>query len=211
MPKGKKAIGCKWVYRKKESISGRGETYKARLVAKGYSQREGIDYNEIFSPVVKHTSIRVILAMVAMHDMELEQLDVKTVFLHGDLEEEIYMQQSEGFEKEGMKNHVCRLKKSLYGLKQSPQQWYKRFDSFMVTRGYKRCEYDCCVYFKIVDDGSLVLLTLYVDDMLVAAKSKQKIKELKNLLSGEFDMKDLGTAKKILGIEIHRDRRMGKL
>lgn len=211
LPKGKKAIGCKWVYRKKEATSGKGETYKARLVAKGYSQREGIDYNEIFSPVVKHTSIRAILAMVAMHDMELEQLDVKTAFLHGDLEEEIYMQQPEGFEKEGMKNHVCRLKKSLYGLKQSPRQWYKRFDSFMVTHGYKRCEYDCCVYFKIDDDGSLVLLTLYVDDMLVAAKSKQKIKELKNMLNEEFDMKDLGIAKKILGIEIHRDRKMGKL
>lgn len=102
------------------------------LVGKDFTQREGIDYNEVFSPVVNHSSIRVLLALVALHNLELEQLDVKTAFLHGELEEQIYMSQPEGFVTLSKKNHVCLLKKSLYGLKQSPRQWYKRFDTFMI-------------------------------------------------------------------------------
>ena len=122
LPKDKKTVGCKWIFKKKEGIPGVEDArYKARLVAKGYSQKKGIDFNEVFSPVVKHTSIRVLLAMVAMYDMELEQLDVKTAFLHGNLEEVIYMDQPEGFQIEGKEDQVCRLKKSLYGLKQSPR------------------------------------------------------------------------------------------
>ena len=128
---------------------------------------------------------------------------MKTTFLHGDLEEEIYMQQLEGFKEPGKEDYVCLLKISLYGLKQSPRQWYKWFDSFRVTHGYMCYEYDCCVYFRALVDGSYIFLTLYIDDMLVAAKSKQEIVKLKSLLSSEFDMKDLGAAKKILGIEIH--------
>src|SRR5262249_25578014 len=139
LPKGKKAIGCKWLYRKKE-VSSELEPprYKARLVAKGYAQKKGIDFTEIFSPVVKHCSIRIMLAMVAIWDLELEQLDVKTAFLHGDLDEEIYMLQPEGFIHRGSEKLVCKLKRSLYGLKQAPRMWYKRFDSFMLTHGYSR-------------------------------------------------------------------------
>uniref|UniRef100_A0A2N9GMG5 Integrase catalytic domain-containing protein n=1 Tax=Fagus sylvatica TaxID=28930 RepID=A0A2N9GMG5_FAGSY len=155
LPKGKKPIGCKWVFKKKEAVSEKeGERFKARLVAKGYSQRHGIDYDEVFSPVVRHTSIRAVLALVADQDLELEQLDVKTAFLHGNLEEEIFMEQPEGFKQPGTENLVCRLKKSLYGLKQSPRQWYKRFDSYMIQIGYTRCEYDCCVYVRILEDGT---------------------------------------------------------
>ena len=106
------------------------------MVAKGYSQREGIDFNEVFSPVMRHSSIHVVLAMVALFDLELEQLDVKKAFLHGELKEQIYMHQLEGFVIEGKEDHVCLLKKSLYGLKQSPRQWYKRFDTFMIGHGY---------------------------------------------------------------------------
>ena len=212
LPKGKKAIGCKWVFRKKDAILEKeGERFKAKLVAKGYSQRHGIDYNEVFSPVVRHTSIRVVLALVAHQDLELEQLDVKMAFLHGNLEEEIFMEQLEGFEKPGTKNLVYRLKKSLYGLKQSPRKCYKRFDSYMINIGYTHCEYDCCVYVKVLDDGSYIFLLLYVDDMLITVKSMCEVDRLKDFLHKEFDMKDLCTAKKILGMEIHKDKESRKL
>ena len=166
--------------RKKEEIPGAESVrYKARLVAKGYSQTEGVDFNEVFSPVVKHTSIRVLLAMVAWFDLELEQLDVKTTFLHGELEEKIFMHQPEGFVIEGKEDHMCRLKKSLYGLKQSPRQWYLRFDTFMIEHGYSRSKYDSCVYHRKLNDGSFVYLLLYVDDMLIAAKYISEVDKLK--------------------------------
>jgi hypothetical protein len=145
-----------------------------------------------------------------MHDLELEQLDVKTAFLHGELEEEIYMDQPEGFVVSGKEDLVCKLKRSLYGLKQSPQQWYERFDSFMLAHGFKRPQYDSCVYIKFVN-GSPIYLLLYVDDMLIAAKSMKEIATLKAQLSSEFEMKDLGHAKKILGMEIKRDRKSSLL
>lgn len=197
-PKGQKIVGCKWVFKIKEGTPGDAR-FKARLVAKGYTQREGVNFNEVFSPVVKHSSIRVLLAMVALLDSELEQLDVKTAFLYGELEEQIYMHQPEGFEIRGKKDHVCLLKKSLYGLKQSPRQWYKRFDTFMVGNGYCRSGYDNCVYHKKLPNGSFIYLLLYVDDMLIAAKDMFEINRLKAQLSGEFEMKDLGVAKKSLG------------
>ena len=132
LPKGKRPIGNKWVYTKNQGSPNQSTPrYKTRLVAKGFAQMEGIDYNEIFSPVVKHTSICILLALVTKYELELAQLYVKTAFLHGDLEEEIYMTQPCGFKVVGKDNHVCRLIKSLYGLKQSPRQWYKRFDQFI--------------------------------------------------------------------------------
>ena len=121
LPKGRKALANKWVYRLKHEENSVEPRYKARLVVKGYAQKEGIDFNEIFSPVVKLTSIRVVLGLVVIMNLELQQLDVKTAFLHGDLDEEIYMQQPEGYEIQGKENLVCRLKKSLYGLKQAPR------------------------------------------------------------------------------------------
>lgn len=211
-PNGQRIVGCKWIFRRKEGISGSSSVrYKARLVAKGFSQVEGVDFNDIFSPVVKHTSIRVLLAIVATKNLELEQLDVKTAFLHGELEEQIYMQQPEGFAEKGKEHMVCLLKKSLYGLKQSPRQWYKRFNAFITTQGFNRSKYDVCVYFKKIVDNSWVYLLLYVDDMLIAAKDIDEIKRLKVRLGKEFEMKDLGAAKKILGMEIQRDRKARRL
>ncbi|KAK1626214.1 hypothetical protein QYE76_000529 [Lolium multiflorum] len=125
LPKQKKAV-CKWIFKRKEGLSpNEPPRFKARLVAKGFSQIPGVDYNDVFSPVVKHSSIRAFFGIVAMHDLELEQLDVKTAFLHGELEEEIYMDQPEGYVVPGKEDLVCKLKRSLYGLKQSPRQWYK--------------------------------------------------------------------------------------
>ena len=121
------------------------------------------------------------------------------------------MHQPEGFEIHGKEDHVCLLKKSLYGLKQSPRQWYKHFDTFMVRNSYYRSAYDSCVYHKKHSNGSYVYLLLYVDDMLIAAKDMSEINRLKAQLNGEFEMKDLDTAKKILGMEIQRDRKAGKL
>ena len=148
-------------------------------MAEGYSQRQGVDYNDIFAPVVKHTSIRMLLSIVATQNLELVQMDVKTAFLHGEIEEEIYMKQPEGFEVAGKESHVCLLKKSLYGLKQSPRQWYKRFDAFMLGIGYHRSSYDSCCYYKKLTEGDLVYLLLYVDDMLIAAKHIDEITALK--------------------------------
>ncbi|CAL2228538.1 unnamed protein product [Prunus armeniaca] len=206
-PKDRKVIGCKWVFRKKEEMHGKGATiFKARLVAKGYLQKEGVDYDEIFSSVVKYISIRLLLSIVAQGDMEVEQKEVKTAFLHGYLDKDIYMSQPQGFVEASMENLVCRLKKSLYGPKKSPRQWNKCFDSFMMKIGYRRCESDCCVYTHAFKDGDIILLLLYVDDMLIACKDMSKILKLKTLLGMEFDMKDLGSAQKILGMDIRRDR-----
>ncbi|GJS53994.1 retrotransposon protein, putative, ty1-copia subclass [Tanacetum coccineum] len=204
-PPGQKLISCKWLYKIKERIEGiQKPRYKARLVARGYTHRACIDYNEVFSPMVRHTSIRVILSLTACEDYELEQLDVKTAFLHGILEETIYMRQPPGFE-EGTGNKVCLLKKSLYGLKQSLRQWYKRFDVYMISNGFSRSSYDSCVYFKEFTPGMYIYLLLYVDDMLIAYKSKSEIEYTKGLLRKEFDMKELGPTRKILGMEIVRD------
>ncbi|OMO73383.1 Integrase, catalytic core [Corchorus capsularis] len=187
LPKGVRPVGCKWVFKRKEGIPG-------------------VDLQ-----VVKHKTIRVLLAMVSTLDLYLEQLDVKTAFLHGNLEEQIYMSQPEGFIDSENEDHVCLLQKFLYGLKQSPRQWYKRFDSFMVSHDFARNQYDNCVYSKKLSDGSYIYLLLYVDDMLIAAKDLAEINSLKALLSSEFEMKDLGAAKKILGMEIWRDRKVGLL
>lgn len=205
-------IGCKWIFKKKEGATKEeGPRFKARLVAKGYSQKEGIDYQEIFSPVVKLVSIRFVLSAVVHFDMELQQMDVKTAFLHGFLEETIYMEQPEGYEDKEHPEKVCLLKRSLYGLKQSPRQWNQRFDQFMLKNQYSRSEFDSCVYYKELREGEFVYLLLYVDDILIASKNKRYVDELKSLLSSEFEMKDLGQAKKILGMEITRDRARGVL
>ena len=153
--------------------------YKARLIAKGFAQREGIDFNEIFSPIVKHTSVRMLLSLVCGFDSELEQMDVKTSFLHGDLEETILMKQPEGFEVQGIQNQVCKLNKSLYELKQSPRQWYRKFDNFMLVNGYTSSIYDSCVYLKRFNVGEMIYLLLCVDDMLIACRDNNEIKKLK--------------------------------
>ena len=148
LPQGRKPIGNKWVYKIKRNSDDQVEWYCARFVVKGYAQKEGIDFNEIFYSVVRINTICVVLAMCATFNLHLEQLDVKTAFLHRDLEEEIYMLQPEAFEEKGKDNLVCRLKKSLYGLKQAPRCWYKRFDSFIMSLGYNRLNAEPRTNFK---------------------------------------------------------------
>ncbi|CAL1406718.1 unnamed protein product [Linum trigynum] len=211
LPKGKRALKNKWVFKIKHDEHNRQPRFKARLVVKGFSQRKGIDFDEIFSPVVKMTSIRTVLGLAARLNLEVEQMDVKTAFLHGDLEEEIYMEQPEGFKKEKKEDYVCRLRKSLYGLKQTPRQWYKKFESVMGEQGYMKTTSDHCVFVKKFPDGDFIILLLYVDDMLIAGQNVSKINDLKKELSKSFAMKDLGPAKQILGVRIIRDRGAKKI
>ncbi|RVW83244.1 Retrovirus-related Pol polyprotein from transposon TNT 1-94 [Vitis vinifera] len=189
LPVGKKALHNKWVYRIKNEHDG-SKRYKARLVVKGFQQKEGIDYTEIFSPVVKMSTIRLVLGMVAAENLHLEQLDVKTAFLHGDLEEDLYMIQPEGFIVQGQENLVCKLRKSLYGLKQAPRQWYKKFDILCIELGSR--------------DVKLITVAMLRSDI-------EKINNLKKQLSKQFAMKDLGAAKQILGMRIIRDKANGTL
>lgn len=167
---------------------------------------EGVDYNEVFSPVVKHSFIRILLAIAAYFDLELDQMNVKTAFLHEILDEEIHMSQPEGFIEEGAKNKVYLLKKSLYDLKQSPRQWYFRFDEFIMTHDYHRSQYDSCVYFRNLSTCVGLYLLLYVDDMLIACNQREEMEKLKEELSSEFEMKNLGATSRILGMQIIRDR-----
>ncbi|KAL9249238.1 Retrovirus-related Pol polyprotein from transposon TNT 1-94-like protein [Drosera capensis] len=160
---------------------------------------------------MKMTSIRAVLGLVAGLDLELELLDVKTAFLHGDLEEEIYMVQPEGFEVKGKGHKVCKLRKSLYGLKQAPRQWYKKFDSFMTSHGYQRFKADPYVYFKRFANGKFLILLLYLDYMLVIGQDAQMIAMLKKEFSKAFDMKDMGQARQKLGMQITHDRKAKRL
>ena len=137
-------------------------------MAKGFRQEYGVDFDEIFSPVVKMTTLRFMLGVVAADNLELIQLDVKTTFLHGDLKEEIYMEQPKGFVATGQEHLVCRLRKSLYGLKQAPRQWYKKLDDFIQSIGLLKSDEDHCLFTKTAQDGSPIFLIIYVDDMLLS-------------------------------------------
>ena len=148
LPKGMRALKNKWVFKVKVEEHNLKPRYKARLIVKGFGQREGIDFDKIFSPVVKMSSIHTVLGLAASLNLEIEQMDVKTTFLHGDLEEEIYMEQPEGFKVDGKENFVCKLKKSLYGLKQAPRQWYKKFEYVMGEQGYKKTSSDNAYWYK---------------------------------------------------------------
>ena len=131
-------VSSKWIYKIKHDADGSIEKYKARFVARGFSQKEAIDYEETFSPVERHTSIRTIMALASMMKSNLHQMDVKTTFLNGVIEEEVYIEQPQGFEVEDRATHVCKLKKAMYGLKKAPRAWYGRIDSFLTSMGFKQ-------------------------------------------------------------------------
>ncbi|KAM2086334.1 hypothetical protein ACFX1R_023876 [Malus domestica] len=164
--KGIVPIGNKWVFKRKIGPEGNVETYKARLVAKGYRQREWIDYEETFSPIAMIKSILILLAIDAYHDYEIWQMDVKTAFLNGYLEEKLYMTQPEGFMSKSERTKVCKLQRSIYGLKQASRSWNIRFDTKIKTFGFTQNEDDNCVYQKVVGDA-VVFLVLYVNDILL--------------------------------------------
>ena len=206
LPDGIKPIGCKWIYKKKRDANGRVETYKARLVAKGYTQKEGIDYEETFSPVVMLKSIRILLSISAALDYEIWQMDVKTAFLNGYLEENIYMVQPNGFIAKGQEQKVCKLLRSIYGLKQASRSWNQRFDQAVKTFGFEQNVDEPCVY-KRIGEGKVVFLILYVDDILLIGNDVGTLSSVKLWLTQQFNMKDLGEANYVLGIKILRDRK----
>ena len=148
LPKGKRALVNKWIYKVKTREVGITPKYKARIVVKGFEQKKGVDFDEIFASIVKMKSIRIVLSIAVSMDLEIKQLDVKTTFLHGELDEDIYMQQPKGFVEKGKENLVCQRKKSLYGLKQAPHQWYKKFESFMLEHKFQKTRADHFVFAK---------------------------------------------------------------
>ena len=207
-PPNANVISSKWVYKTKEEQTTDGALgirRKSRLVARGFSQVQGIDYSETYAPVVKLTSVRVILALVACMGLLLHQMDVKTAFLNGDLKEVVFMEQPVGFEIGNPLKVVCRLLKSIYGLKQAPRQWYAKIDDFFIrTLGMERNPADDCVYVRR-KGGHILIIALYVDDLLIACDDMDMLNETKRQLSGRFKMKDLGESRIILGMDIARD------
>ena len=201
LPPGAKPIRCKWIFKKKLKPDGSIEKFKARLVAKGYSQKKDIDYFDTFSPVTRIASIRILIAIASIHKLIIHQMDVKTAFLNGDLEEEIYMDQPEGCIQPGTEHKVCKLVKSLYGLKQAPKQWHDKFDQVLVSNGYQINNADKCIYSKVVN-SDCVIICLYVDDMLIFGTNLDIVISTKMFLSSNFDMKDMGEADVILGIKL---------
>ena len=201
LPPNRQAVGCKWVFKVKHKSDGKVERFKARLVAKGYSQKYGLDYDETFSPVVRFSSIRTLLAFAVDKEMHIHQMDVETAFLNGSLEEEIYMEQPEGYVKPGNENLVCHLKKSLYGLKQSPRCWNKAFSVFLLSNGFVQSDADPCVFVK-KEEVSVIIIAVYVDDLILITDCMQRMSEIKKFLSEKFKMKDLGKLHYCLGITV---------
>jgi len=201
LPEDKKVIGCKWVYKVKHNADRSVNRYKARLVIKGYAQTYGIDYEETYNPVAKMTTVRAIIVMAASKGWSLHQMDVKNVFLHGDLREEVYMEQPLGYVDQTHPNLVCRLKKALYGLKQAPRAWSDKIGEYLVTNGFQTSNADFSLYVKKTDHG-IVIIVIYVDDLIIIGNSDVNISDLKKLLKQKFKMKDLGELRYFLGIEV---------
>lgn len=203
LPTNCKALKTKWIFKKKLKSDGTIDKFKARLVVVGFSQRKDVDYFETYSPVAKISTIRALIALAAVHNLLIHQMDVKTAFLNGDLEEEIYIEQPEGCVVPGQEHKVFRLKKSLYGLKQAPLQWYEKFHAAIVSDGFSVNASDTCLYSKKCGP-ECVIICLYVDYMLICGTSMDVILDTKNFLSSVFDMKDLGEADVILGIKLRK-------
>jgi hypothetical protein len=205
LPHGRKAIGSKWVFKVKRNPDGTVERYKARLVAKGFGQRPGIDFDETFAPTTKWAALRAILALAALENVELESIDISNAYLNGELHDvDVYMQQPDGFA-ERDSSWVARLLKGLYGLKQGGREWFRRLEEVLVELGFARIRSDSSVF--IWEKGGVkVIVPVFVDDITLASKSKEKIAEIKGLLAQRFKLRDLGPTSFLLGVQIDRER-----
>jgi histone deacetylase 1/2 len=199
--RGMNVIDCKWVWKIKRKADGSIDRYKGRLVAKGFKQRYGLDYEDTFSPVVKIATIRLVLSVAISRGWCLRQLDVQNAFLHGILEEEVYMRQPPGFEDEKRSHYVCRLDKALYGLKQAPRAWYARLSTKLCAIGFKPSKSDTSL-FIYSKNGIIIYMLIYVDDIIVTSSSPEAVSALLKDLKADFALKDLGELNYFLGIEV---------
>jgi hypothetical protein len=209
-PPGVKPLSLKWVYKVKRDTAGNVERYKARIVAKGYEQQEGIDYDEVFAPVSKYATLRTLLAKVASEDLELQLVDIKTAFLQGNLDEDIWVTQPPGYEL-GESHLACKLKKALYGLKQAPRCWHQRLHRELQEMGFKVSDADPGLYVTRKPSKTPVYVLVYVDDLALASKSKEMVRKVKARLLEVFDGRDLGALNSYLGIAVQRDRAAGTI
>ncbi|KAG7547971.1 GAG-pre-integrase domain [Arabidopsis suecica] len=205
LPRGKKAVTSKWVFTIKYKSNGDIERYKARLVARGFTQTYGEDYRDTFAPVAKLHTVRVVLSLATNLEWELWQMDVKNAFLQGELEEEVYMKPPPGLEDQNAPGKVFKLKKAIYGLKQSPRAWYHKLSTTLLDRGFKKSEADNTLFTLPSKEGIVVIL-VYVDDIIISGNDKVGIHETKAFLKSVFDIKDLGELKYFLGIEVCRSK-----
>lgn len=196
----KNIVGCKWIYKTKFHSDGSVERHKARLVAQGFNQQAGIDFSETFSPVIKPTTVRVVLTLAVSFGWVIPQLDVKNAFLHGHLTKEVYMRQPRGFIHPQFPNHICHLRKAIYGLKQAPRAWFHRFSSFLLQQGFCCSKSDNSL-FIYRHNTSIIYLLLYVDDIIITGNSTSTITKFISIISNHFAMKDLGDLHYFLGIE----------
>lgn len=203
LPKNRTAVGSKWTFKIKRDVNGMPIRYKVRLMAQGFTQRPGIDYDEMFAPVARMASVHCLLAIAAAEDMEIRQLDIVTAFLNANLDEEIYLVQPPGFRRG---SGVLRLHKSIYGLKQAPNLWNKLIDEWLLHIGFGKCLVDSGIYVKLMQSGPCYL-SLHVDDMVIACRSEGELAEIKRAIMERFKAQDLGPISQYLGIEIRRDRK----
>ncbi|GJR61824.1 retrovirus-related pol polyprotein from transposon TNT 1-94, partial [Tanacetum coccineum] len=202
LPNDKSPIGLKWLFRTKFNTDGSVQKHKARLVAKGYAQQQGVDFDETFSPVARFETVRILLSLAAHLNWPVYQFDVKSAFLNGELEEEVYVCQPEGFVVRNNEDKVYKLRKALYGLKQAPRAWYKRVDSYFLQHGFVRSENEPTLYVKKSDNGDFLVVCIYVDDMIYMGSSQKLVSEFKSCMMSEFEMSDLGNLKYFLGLEV---------
>ena len=209
-PPNSNIVSCKWLFTKKCDAHGTPIRFKARLVARGFSQIPGIDYHETFSPTLRITSFRLLLAMTAYLNLEVHHVDIETTFLHGDLEETIYMEQPKMMENDKYPDYVCKLNKPLYGLKQSPRQWYAKLHKFLLNANFTRLYSEPNLYVRKTN-SEFIILGVYVDDLPIAGTSEKEILEVIKELQHHFPVKHLGPLEHFLGIHVQRNRSLGIL
>jgi hypothetical protein len=198
-------VGSKWVFKVKRNADGSIEHYKGRVVAKGYNQHPGFDYIEIFTPTVRMPTIRVVLAISALHDYHLRSIDISHAYLNGEMDCDVYMEQPEGFAEGDPRQTVCLLQKSIYGTKQGGNRWNKKMRGVLESLGFTQSYSDASIYVYVKGD-TRVILPVFVDDMTFASKSAAAIDQIILELSQHFKLRDLGPTTQLLGIKIDRDR-----